>query len=137
MQQQGPQDEYVTRARRAWHVLIERNVRDLRVRHDAVEVASRNDAEGSGVGVGWVEVKAQRDQPSQRFRIQLGIRDAVSDSMLPRRRGGDSHDAVLVTRHRPVRACVLVKEYRVERNSPNPQHSGGERVDSASFEQTS
>jgi hypothetical protein len=89
MQQQGPQDEDVTWARRAWHVLIERNVRDLRVRHDAVEVAPRNDAEGSGVTVGGVEVKAQRDQPSERFRIQLGVSDAIADSMLSRRGGGD------------------------------------------------
>jgi hypothetical protein len=36
MQQQWPQDENIACARRAWHVLIERNVQDLPIRHDAV-----------------------------------------------------------------------------------------------------
>lgn len=135
MQQQGAQDEYVTRCRRAGHVLSERNVRYLRVRHDAVEVAPRNDAEGSGVSVGGVEVKAQRDEPSQRFRIQFGVRYAIADSMFPRRAGGDRNDAVLVSWHRPVRAYVLVEECRIERNCSSPEHIGGERVDPARFEQ--
>src|SRR5205823_999990 len=112
-----------------------RNVRDLSARHNAAQVAPRNDAEGSGRTVGGVEVNTKGDEPSQRFRIQLGIRDAVSDSMLPRRGRGDRDDAVLVTRHRPVRARMLVEECRIEWNGAVSQHSGCERVDSTSFEQ--
>jgi hypothetical protein len=64
MQQQRPQDENIACARCAWHVLIERHVRDLPARHDTIEVAPGNDAEGSGLTVGGVEVNTKRDQPS-------------------------------------------------------------------------
>lgn len=99
-------------------------------------MAARDHAQGSGVTVGGVEVKAKRDQPSQRFRIQLGVRNAVSDPMLPHRGAGDRDDAVLVTRYRPVGACMLVEEGRIERNSAISKHSSGELVDSASCEQS-
>jgi hypothetical protein len=61
MQQQWPQDENIACARRAWHVPIERHVRDLSARYHAIYVAPRNDAEGSGFTVGGVEVNTKRD----------------------------------------------------------------------------
>jgi hypothetical protein len=51
MQQQRSQDENIACAGRAWHVLIERHVRDLPARHDTIEVAAGNDAEGSGLTI--------------------------------------------------------------------------------------
>jgi hypothetical protein len=61
MQQQWPQDENIPYVRGAGHVPLEGNVRDLAARHDAIEVAARNDAEGSGLTVGRVEVNPKRD----------------------------------------------------------------------------